>query len=103
MFISNVKIENYRALEKIDVPLSKFSVIIGENDVGKTSILHAINTFFESKKISSKDDFYQKEENRVIKIALKFSELPDDDELISIRNPDNTVTIQKTIHLWTST
>jgi predicted ATP-dependent endonuclease of OLD family len=95
MFISNVKIENYRALEKIDVPLSKFSVIIGENDVGKTSILHAINTFFESKKISSKDDFYQKEENRVIKIALKFSELPDDDELISIRNPDNTVTIQK--------
>jgi len=26
---------------------------------------------------------------------LKFSELPDDDELISIRNPDNTVTIQK--------
>ena len=54
---------------------------------------------FESKKISSKDDFYQKEENRVIKIALKFSELPDDDELISIRNPDNTVTIQKTINL----
>ena len=50
MFISNVKIENYRALEKIDVPLSKLSVIIGENDVGKTSILHAINTFLKAKK-----------------------------------------------------
>ena len=36
MHISHVEIANFRALEAVSVPLNQFSVLIGENDVGKT-------------------------------------------------------------------
>ena len=43
MYISNVVIKNFRALEDIQCELSpKINVIVGPNAIGKTTILHAI-------------------------------------------------------------
>lgn len=42
MYISYVKIENYRNFQKIEVPLSKLSIIIGENDCGKSNFINAL-------------------------------------------------------------
>jgi predicted ATP-dependent endonuclease of OLD family len=81
MIITNAKIENFRALKKINVPIKSFSVIIGENDVGKTSFLYALEKFFENKKITEINDFFNKKPESHIKIILTFSNLPDDDEL----------------------
>ena len=95
MFISKATIENYRALEQICVPLSQFSVLIGENDVGKTSFLYAINNFFVEQKLNDENDFFKKEINRVISITLSFCDLPKDDDLETIKNEDGTVIIKK--------
>ena len=56
MHISHVKIANFRALEKVTVPLKRCSVLIGENDVGKTTFLYALEKFFAHKKLSDKTD-----------------------------------------------
>jgi len=96
MYISNAKIENFRALETISVPLNQFSVLIGENDVGKTSFLYAINYFYEEPKINNEDDFFKKEIDRIINVTLTFANLPEDDELDPFKSDDGTLTIKKT-------
>ncbi|PIZ13910.1 MAG: hypothetical protein COY53_02545 [Elusimicrobia bacterium CG_4_10_14_0_8_um_filter_37_32] len=66
MYISYAKVENFRALESIFFPLDRFSVIIGENDVGKTSFLYALDTFFGDTKIDATSDFFKMETDRTI-------------------------------------
>ena len=40
--ITNIKIENYKSLHKIDLDVGRFNVLIGENGCGKSNILEAI-------------------------------------------------------------
>jgi putative ATP-dependent endonuclease of OLD family len=40
--LDSLTIQNFRALEKISLPLSTFGCIIGENNAGKSSVLHAL-------------------------------------------------------------
>lgn len=42
MYISTIYIENFRNFRIIDIPLKAFSIIIGENDSGKSNLLDAI-------------------------------------------------------------
>ncbi len=95
MYITNAQIANYRALETISVPLTKFSVLIGENDVGKTSFLYALDTFYACKKITDVSEFYRKDTDRIISIVLTFSELPDDPDLLKLKSDDGTITLKR--------
>ncbi len=96
MRIKRVKVENFRALEKIEVDLSKFSVIIGENDVGKTSFLFALDAFFSNGTIDKADEFFKFEKKKPIQITISFADVPDQAELKSLLDETNCVTIQKT-------
>ncbi|WP_167047005.1 ATP-dependent endonuclease [Salinibacterium sp. ZJ454] len=42
MRLQSVRIENFRALANVEIPLSDFGCLIGENNAGKSSILHAL-------------------------------------------------------------
>lgn len=42
MFISKVNIRNYRGFKNINVSLSKLSIIVGENDTGKSNFFSAL-------------------------------------------------------------
>lgn len=42
MYISEVTIDNYRNFEHIEIPLNKFTILIGENDIGKSNVIEAI-------------------------------------------------------------
>lgn len=44
MQLQRIQIENYRGIEKIDLELDSMTVLIGENNTGKTSILEALHT-----------------------------------------------------------
>ncbi|PSJ72969.1 OLD family endonuclease [Sphingobacteriales bacterium UPWRP_1] len=53
MIIKKVIIENFRAYKLIEIPiLDGINVIIGKNDVGKSTILEALDIFFGQNKIS---------------------------------------------------
>jgi putative ATP-dependent endonuclease of OLD family len=95
MQISDVQIFNFRALEKISVSLDRFSVLLGENDVGKTSFLHALNKFFEGKKLDDKRDWFKEDTSKEIRIVLTFKDLPDDAQLAPLRRADGTVVVSK--------
>lgn len=63
MFISNVEIKNFRNFKNVNVELFPFSILIGENDTGKSNFIKAINLVLYNKsqnyysKILFRDDF----------------------------------------------
>jgi len=48
LILKNAKIKNFKALEDVDVPFSKFSVILGSNGSGKSSVLQALHWAIQS-------------------------------------------------------
>src|SRR5690606_5153137 len=50
MYISNLKITNYRGVKETrSINLARFSSVVGKNDAGKTIVLNAIATFLDIK------------------------------------------------------
>lgn len=48
MYLSNLIIKNFRNFESINIPLARNIVLLGENRVGKSNLLHAIRLVLDS-------------------------------------------------------
>ena len=48
MRITNVRIKNFRGIRDLEIELGEFTVLIGENNTGKTSILDALKLCFHN-------------------------------------------------------
>ncbi len=44
--VSRLKIKNFRSIKNFEIDLRKKTIIVGQNDVGKSNILRALNLFF---------------------------------------------------------
>jgi predicted ATP-dependent endonuclease of OLD family len=95
MIISHVKIENYRALKSISVAMNRLSVLIGENDVGKTSFLYALEAFFTVKKLSDTADWHNGDTDNDICITLTFSEFDDVEDLNEYKKDNGDIELKK--------
>lgn len=49
--IEQIFIKNFKAFEKETIPIEKHNILIGENDSGKSTILQALDIFFNQEKI----------------------------------------------------
>lgn len=60
IFISKVKIHNFRSLREVTVQLKETNILIGPNNAGKTSFFDAINyaVGWNSNKTPKEDDFF---------------------------------------------
>ncbi len=95
MRIASVEISNFRALRKIAVPMRQFSVLLGENDVGKTSFLYAIENFFSAKKLNDPKDWYKHDTSADIRVTVTFSDISDDESLGSLIRNDGTIIVNR--------
>lgn len=95
MRIANVEISNFRALRKIAVPMQQFSVLLGENDVGKTSFLYAIENFFDAKKLNDPKDWYKRDTEKDIRITITFSDIPEEENLEPFIRADGTIVVNR--------
>lgn len=84
MRIKAVKLENFRAYEnETTIKLTDLNVIVGKNDIGKSTVLEALDIFFNENKGVIKidnDDVNKKckeNGNTEIKISVVFEELPE--------------------------
>jgi len=93
--IAHAEIANFRALESVSIPLDQFSVLLGENDVGKTSFLHALEKFFENKKLDDKLDWFKGETGNDIRIVLTFKQLPEDAQLTPLTRAGGSIVVSK--------
>jgi putative ATP-dependent endonuclease of OLD family len=76
MKITNLKVQNYKGLRDVEIPMSRFACLIGENNSGKSSILQAISLFFSGSSLSVSHYF---DESKEIRIELSFSDISAED------------------------
>ena len=71
MKIVSLTIENFRSYRNpVTIPFNDLTVLIGKNDIGKSSILEALDIFFENRKIDSDDvNIGAKADGETVKIA----------------------------------
>lgn len=77
MIISNISVKNFKGLKDIDVPLSQFSCIIGENNAGKSTFMQALLLFLKGNKLSPNDDYY--DNSKDVLIIVEFSNISEDE------------------------
>ena len=83
MKIDKIKIANFRSYQdEIVINLDDLNVFVGKNDIGKSTVLEALDIFFNENKgviKLDKDDVNKKskkEGDTEIRISLVFSNLP---------------------------
>ncbi len=80
MRIKEIRIKNFRGIEDLTLKLNDFTVLIGKNGVGKSSILHALNFFREPNYKLKSEDYYKRELNRSIEVSLVFDNLSSEEK-----------------------
>lgn len=76
MLLKSVKIKNYRGYShQIELSIAQITAIIGRNDIGKSTILDALDTFFNQSKMDVSDRNIHCGDENVI-ISCEFSNFP---------------------------
>ncbi|WP_458626424.1 ATP-binding protein [Winogradskyella sp. PC D3.3] len=76
MKLNKLKLKNFRSYsQETEIDVSDLNVIIGKNDVGKSSILEALDIFFNGK--PDKNDLCIENDNSRIEITCIFSDFPE--------------------------
>lgn len=91
MKLKKVRIQNFRCYEDITVEFDALTTIVGKNDIGKSSILEALEIFFnnETVKIDPTDVNIHANGNKIVTITCDFISLPDN--LILDANADTNL------------
>lgn len=78
MILETVKIKNFRGYRtETIVPISKLTAFIGKNDAGKSTILEALEIFFNNSLVNcEKDDLNINADDNKIEITCVFSDFP---------------------------
>lgn len=80
MIINRVEVENFRALKKVDVSCEELTVLLGRNGTGKSSLLYALDIFYDVGAQATNYDYFNKDTNLDIRIRVTFSSLKDDEK-----------------------
>lgn len=75
MQIKTVKIENFRSIELLKIDLASHSIILGAKNAGKSTILKAIDLFFDAAPRIALEDHYFSETKIPIGITITFTRL----------------------------
>lgn len=67
MMIEQIYIKNFKAFEKETIPIDDHNIFIGENDAGKSTILQALDIFFNQDKV---DKAFVRDLTQSVEIAV---------------------------------
>ena len=83
MKLIELKIRNFGCIDEkgIRIKIDNIVVLIGPNNVGKTTVLKAYEVFKNSGSALTIDDFYQNNENNPVEIEGVFGEITKDDKV----------------------
>jgi len=74
MRLAKLRIHNFRAIRRLDIDVQSQTVLIGSNGVGKSCIIRALDKFFGKSVSVTEDDFFQRNIEEPVEIALTFSD-----------------------------
>jgi hypothetical protein len=74
--INKVTIRNFRCLEEVEILFEDVTTFLGPNGVGKSTVLHALDWFFNGVPGGlSDDDVFLNDPSRSISVAVEFDEI----------------------------
>jgi putative ATP-dependent endonuclease of OLD family len=81
MKLKRARIQNFRCLEDVEISFDNVTTFIGPNGVGKSSVLRALDWFFNggSSLTLTEEDIYDKAAVRRIRVEVEFDQLSPDD------------------------
>lgn len=80
MKITQIQIGNFRSIYKQGFKPSNINILLGENDVGKSNVLHALNLFFNPTKKADFSDVHSDIQTKLLSIKVIFE--VDDNKVI---------------------
>jgi putative ATP-dependent endonuclease of OLD family len=93
MRLSSIKIRNFRNFSDLEVQLGRSAVILGENQIGKTNLIHALRLVMDpslpdSARQLRPEDFWDGakplDEDSYIQICVEVSDFEDDEDELAI-------------------
>jgi putative ATP-dependent endonuclease of OLD family len=94
MFISRIEITNVRNFEHLDVKLGRTTVVVGENNVGKSNLLFALRLILDPRLPDStrqlkEEDFWDGlkkpvKNKAIIEIAVEFQDFQQDKSILAV-------------------
>src|SRR5687768_4843903 len=77
MRLAQVRLENFRChKDTASIAIGNLTAIIGKNDSGKSSILEALDIFFDESKKPEQDDATRDGDSKNCRIVCQFDQLP---------------------------
>ncbi|MBD2652777.1 AAA family ATPase [Synechocystis sp. FACHB-383] len=85
MKLCRIGIKRFRSIEKCDLRIESVCALVGENNVGKSSLLRALNAFFnlDEEKAFFYNSSHEYSNRSQSCIMLTFSDLPNDEDIQS--------------------
>lgn len=71
MLIKHIGIKGFRSLEEVEFTAEKYTALIGANGAGKSSVLYALDWFFNNRKLFQ-GDYYKNNTSGEVKVTLSF-------------------------------
>lgn len=108
MFLSRIKVKNFRNFKLLDVALAGNIVVVGENRVGKTNLIHALRLVFDpSLPDSARElvigDFWDGlgplDEDSEIEISVDIKDFEDDLDVLAVLTDYRLATDVETVRL----
>ncbi|HKY22047.1 MAG TPA: AAA family ATPase [Vicinamibacterales bacterium] len=80
MFIEKIEITNFRSIQRMEVDLRSVTAFLGRNGVGKSTVLYALETFYNVGAQYSALDYYNHQtDGTTIRIRVTYSDLRPDE------------------------
>lgn len=79
VFIESVGIRNFRSIDRLDIDLERLTVMLGANSTGKSTVIKALEWFFEGQKQLDLDDVRDSSPELVASVRITFSGFSDAD------------------------
>lgn len=100
MQIQSIHLHNFRSIKDSKFDLNDYSILVGENNAGKTNIINAIRIFYEDKgiKYSEKEDFpkFNSQDNESwIEIEYLTTDAEQESLKKEYRNSNNILKVRK--------
>ncbi|MFZ6644846.1 AAA family ATPase [Undibacterium sp. TJN25] len=100
MFIKSLYIENFRSIRNAEVSFDRMTTFLGRNGAGKSTVLYALESFYNISAQYSHFDYYNHEQiDKSIRIRVTFADLQPD-EIAEFGNyvSNDTLIISKVIN-----
>ena len=99
MIILRIEIANFRALKQVDIQCDSLLAILGRNGTGKSSVLYALDAFYNVSAQFNEFDYFDKDTSNEITIRVTYGDLRDDETIeFSPYLSDNKLIVTKVIN-----